>query len=83
MDKHPKGWLHLYETPHGMICLYGKVLIHDLFQQVIKQTYLLVPHGVVLAGAGDVGVDRAGHGGIALHLGWHYSILVAETRVIV
>ena len=30
MDKHPKGWLHLYETPHGMICLYGKVMHHSL-----------------------------------------------------
>ena len=26
MDKHPKGWLHLYETPHGMICIYGKLM---------------------------------------------------------
>ena len=26
MDKHSKGWLHLYKTPHGMICLYGKVM---------------------------------------------------------
>ena len=28
MGKHPKGWLHLYETLHGMICLYGKVMLH-------------------------------------------------------
>ena len=27
MDKHPKGWLHLYETPLGMICLYRKVML--------------------------------------------------------
>ena len=26
MDKHPKGWLHLYKTPHGMIYLYRKVM---------------------------------------------------------
>ena len=27
MDNHPVGWPLLYETPLGMFCLYGKVLI--------------------------------------------------------
>ena len=31
MGKHPKGWLHLYETPHGMICLYRKVMTHKIY----------------------------------------------------
>ena len=26
MDNHPTGWPLLYETPLGMICLYGKVM---------------------------------------------------------
>ena len=26
MDKHPKGWLHLIETPHGMIVHVQKVM---------------------------------------------------------
>ena len=30
MDNHPMEWLHLYETPLGMICLYGKVMLHRL-----------------------------------------------------
>ena len=27
MDNHPTGWPLLYETPLGMICLYGKVMV--------------------------------------------------------
>ena len=28
MDNHPVGWQLLYETPLGMFCLYGKVMLH-------------------------------------------------------
>ena len=28
MDNHPVGWPLLYETPLGMFCLCGKVMLH-------------------------------------------------------
>ena len=37
MDKHPKGWLHLYEPSLGMICLEGKVMVQGVKMTCIDQ----------------------------------------------
>ena len=37
LDKYPKGWLHLYKTPRGMICLYGKVMTDTILSMCFKQ----------------------------------------------
>ena len=31
MDNHPMGWPLLYETPLGMFCLYGNVMLNSFF----------------------------------------------------
>ena len=43
MDNHPKGWPLLYETPCGMIGLYGKVMSRErgLDKDKVKYGYVI------------------------------------------
>ena len=43
MDNHPTGWPLLYETPLGMICLYGKVMLHSPTNTICRPAKALYP----------------------------------------
>ena len=47
MDNHPKGWLHSYETPLEMICLYGRVFGYNRTHLISK----LIPFSLEIMSA--------------------------------
>ena len=41
MDNHPMGWLLLYQTPLGKICLYGKVMLFTRYVEGLGKSCIL------------------------------------------
>ena len=63
MDNHPVGWPLLYETPLGMFCLYGKVMLHaplTLLTYVVHVAELDAPEYLEDVAAGLVEAEPLG-----------------------